>query len=179
MPSIPAGSSVLELGCGGGRLLLPVLRGRLAGRLVGVDLARTSLVQLARDAPGILLQADAIRLPFKDGVFDIVLCRHILGHLLEDGRRAAAQEVLRTLGKGGRLLFEGFSTKDFRFGKGKLLEEATFLRGDGIIHHYFAEEEVSGLFCGASSVSLERRQWNEKAGAARMRREALLADVMK
>jgi len=178
MPVILPESSVLELGCGGGRLLLPVLRGRMAGRLVGVDIARTSLVQLAKDAPGILVQADAAFLPFLDGAFDIVLCRHVLGHLLEDGRRAAAKEVLRTLRKGGRLLFEGFSTEDFRFGKGTRIEEATFLRGDGIIHHYFVEEEVSGLFGGASSVSVERRQWNEKAGAARMKREAILADVM-
>jgi ubiquinone/menaquinone biosynthesis C-methylase UbiE len=179
MPSIPPGSSVLELGCGGGRLLLPVLRRGTARRLVGVDFARTSLVQLAKDATGMLVQADAAFLPFRDGIFDTVLCRHLIGHLMEDGRRAAASEVLRTLKKGGRAFFEVFSTADARSGKGKRIEEGTFLRGDGITHHYFEQQELQGLFSGASSVTVKVHRWNEKAGAAMMERESLSAEILK
>ena len=179
IPSIPTGSSVLELGCGGGRLLLPVIARGTAGRLVGVDFARTPLVQLNKDAAGMLVQADAAILPFRDGVFDVVLCRHLLGHLMEDRRRAAAAEVLRTLRKGGRALIEVFSTADARSGKGKRIEEDTFLRGDGITHHYFEQQELQGLFLGASSVAMKLYRWKEKAGAVMMKREALSAEVLK
>jgi ubiquinone/menaquinone biosynthesis C-methylase UbiE len=179
MPTIPPGSSVLELGCGGGRLLLPVLRHGTAKILVGVDFSRTAMMQLNKDAAGTLVQADAAILPFREGVFDVVLCRHLLGHLMEDGRKAAAAEVLRTLRKGGMALIEVFSAADARSGKGKRIEEGTFLRGDGITHHYFMEEEVRGLFLGASSVTVKTHHWSEKAGAAMMERESLSADVLK
>ena len=122
---------------------MPLLAAGRAYIILGVDMAKRPLVQLSAHAPGILVQADAASLPFRDAAFDIVLCRHVLGHLLEEGRKAAASEVLRTLKKGGRALFEGFSTRDFRFGKGKKVEEGTFLRGDGTTHHYFAEDEVA------------------------------------
>jgi ubiquinone/menaquinone biosynthesis C-methylase UbiE len=176
---VPPGSSVLELGCGGGRLLLPILRRGTARRLVGVDIARTSLVQLARDAPGMLVQADAAFLPFRDGIFDIVLCRHLLGHLIEGRRKAAASEMLRVLKRGGRAFFEGFSAADARFGNGRRIEKGTFIRGDGIVHHYFEQEEVRGLFGGATSVSIAMRRWSERAGQVRMERESIAAEVLK
>jgi len=179
LPDIPPGSWVLELGCGGGRLLLPLLKQGIAHTLVGMDVSRTSLLQMYNNAPGILVRADAAFLPFRDGVFDIVFCRHVLGHLSGEGRKAAATEVLRILKKGGRAIFEGFSSSDFRFGKGKKVEEGTFLRGDGTMHHYFVEDEVRSLFAGASSLSAGRRHWSEKAKTSWMERESIVAEILK
>ncbi|HJJ80076.1 MAG TPA: hypothetical protein O0X74_04835, partial [Methanocorpusculum sp.] len=46
----------------------------------------------------------------------------------------------------GCLLFALFSASDFRFGKGTEVEHNTFLRGDGMLTHYFSVEEVLSLF---------------------------------
>jgi hypothetical protein len=35
-----------------------------------------------------------------------------------------------------------FSIKDFRYGKGKEIEENSFVRGNGIITHYFKDDEL-------------------------------------
>jgi SAM-dependent methyltransferase len=156
-----------------------LLAGKTASVLVGVDIARSSLVRLAVDAPGILVQADAARLPFRDAAFDVVLCRHVLGHLVEDDRKAAAKEILRVLRKNGKAHFEVFSTDDARFGKGRKVEPRTFLRGDGIIHHYFEDEEARRLFGGASGITIQMRGWSERAGHARMARRSLVAEIIR
>jgi ubiquinone/menaquinone biosynthesis C-methylase UbiE len=177
LPDIPEGSLVLETGCGGGRLLGALARGRPGLSVVGTDLSRASLLPLAAQFPGALLQADIAALPFRDGSFDAVLCRHVLGHLPGAGRKAAAAEMMRVVKPGGTVFFEGFSTDDARFGKGRGSEPATFVRGDGIWHHYFTKEEVSGLFPSASRAEIREKAWEERAGRARMRRAVLVAEL--
>ncbi len=177
LPEIPQGALVLESGCGGGRMLLPLLRLRPGLEVVGLDIARSSLVPLARERPGAIVQADAAALPFRDESFDAVICRHVLGHLPEPGRRAAAVEMLRVLKGGGTLFFEGFSTGDGRFGRGREVEPATFVRGDGIWHHYFTPEEVGCLFSGAGRADVRENGWDEKAGRTRMKRAVVTARI--
>jgi ubiquinone/menaquinone biosynthesis C-methylase UbiE len=176
---MPPGSLVLETGCGGGRLLHALARGRPGLSVIGIDIARGSLVPLAARFPGALFQADVSALPFRDAVFDAVLCRHVLGHLPGPGRKAAASEMLRVLKGGGSLFFEGFSTGDARFGKGREVEPATFARGDGIWHHYFTKEEVGRLFPGAAGAFIRENAWEERAGRTRMKRAVVTARVVK
>ena len=183
LPPLPQGARALELGCGGGRLLVPLAR-RLSkagggAELVGMDLSRNALSALRGDCPGRLVRGDAQRPPFREASFDLVLCRHVLGHIPEDGRNRAAHECLLLLKKGGRLLFEGFSTGDARFGKGQLTEEGTFLRGDGLLHHHFTSEEVLRLFWEASSVEPRSHGWTERAGRELMRRESITAVIVR
>lgn len=177
LPGIPPGSLVLETGCGGGRLLEPLSRHRPGLTVVGMDLARSSLLPLARNFPGWLVQADVSALPFRDGAFDAVVCRHVLGHLPEPGRKAAASEMLRVLKGGGSLFFEGFSTGDARFGKGCRVEPATFERGDGTWQHYFTAEEVGRLFAGALRSEVREKSWEERAGRTRLKRAVVTARI--
>lgn len=179
LPDLPPGTRVLETGCGGGRLLAPLARQGRGLSVVGVDIARSALRPLVAGLRGALVRADVAALPFRNGTFDAVLCRHVLGHLAEAGRRAAASELLRVARPGGSVFFEGFSTADARFGKGRPVEPATFQRGDGTWHHYFTGEEVAGLFSGAASVEVREKAWEERAGRARMRRAAVTAQIRK
>ncbi len=177
LPEIPPGSLVLETGCGGGRLLLALDRHRTDLAVVGIDVARASLAPLAAHFQGALLQADVAALPFRDAIFDAVLCRHVLGHLTGADRRAAASEMLRVVKPGRAVFFEGFSTGDARFGKGREVEPATFARGDGIWHHYFTKEEVGRLFPGAAGACIRENAWEERAGRTRMRRAVVTARI--
>jgi ubiquinone/menaquinone biosynthesis C-methylase UbiE len=96
------GSRVLDVGCGDGRHILAAAR--RACFAVGVDYdpgelrkARARLGGIAID----LIAADASRLPFRDGVFDAVICTETLEHLPDDV--GAMREISRVLEGGGLL----------------------------------------------------------------------------
>jgi len=160
LPDLPAGAAVLEVGCGNGKTLAALLR--RSSRVAAVDISPHA-VALARrhpdTAPASLGVADARHLPFCEGAFDAVVLVHIIGHLPEPGRRAAAAEVCRVLRTGGTAFFRGFSVEDMRAGKGAETEPQTFRRGEGIITHYFTEDEVRKLFAPLVPVFLRTHRW--------------------
>lgn len=108
-----AGGPVLELGCGTGRVLMPVAR---AGTpVVGIDLsermlararARIKRARLARLAR--LVRGDIRHLPFPDSRFAVVMAPYgILQSLTSDADlRAALDAVTRALRPGGRFVME-------------------------------------------------------------------------
>lgn len=105
LSDVPAGSRVLDLPCGTGRMF-PILTG-LGYEVTGADLS-TSMLEVALaaagpiDAPGRVaevLSVDLFDTPFEDGQFDAVLCNRFLHHLGDSERRIAA---LRELGRVSR-----------------------------------------------------------------------------
>lgn len=107
LPPDTAGD-VLEIACGTGLLTRP-LRARLppARRLVATDLSQPMLDyarQRLRDVPGIeWREADALHLPFDDGVFAVAACA--FGFMFLPDRLAGLKEARRVLAPGGTLLF--------------------------------------------------------------------------
>jgi SAM-dependent methyltransferase len=87
---------VLDLGCGTGQILRRV-REEFGCRGVGVDLFAGHL----RHATGPVAHADGYHLPFANGVFDLVLVRHLLQALPDPV--ALLKEAHRTLRPGGRI----------------------------------------------------------------------------
>jgi len=98
--SYPAGSSVLEAGCGVGAQTLTLARRSPDARITCVDLSETSLAQAKReaDAAGVtnvqFQQADIFALPHEPGSFDHVFVCFVLEHLV---RPIEALEALRTV----------------------------------------------------------------------------------
>jgi ubiquinone/menaquinone biosynthesis C-methylase UbiE len=102
---------VLELGCGTGRIALPLARAGV--RLVGVDRSAAMLDRAARRATALrrkqrgprlrLIRADIRALPFRAELFSAVLAPYgILQSLIRDSDLAAALEsVARVLKPGG------------------------------------------------------------------------------
>jgi 2-polyprenyl-6-hydroxyphenyl methylase / 3-demethylubiquinone-9 3-methyltransferase len=102
LPDAPGPSPrLLDVACGGG-LLAPFLRGR-GYTHIGVDLSALALRQAA--AHGVVgARADVTCLPFRDGVFDVVVAGEILEHVGDlDTVVAEACRVLRT---GGTLVID-------------------------------------------------------------------------
>jgi SAM-dependent methyltransferase len=112
------GGPILDLGCGTGRVMLPLVR---AGHVVvGLDRAPAMLARaaarLARLTPrarrrALLLRADLRRLPIARGRFRFALAAfHTIQHLATDRElRAFFAAAARALAPGGWLAFDTFA----------------------------------------------------------------------
>lgn len=95
---------VLELGCGVGRLLLPMAR--RAGEAVGVDIA-PALLSLASEAARIAGLGNVQLLPGDDqlsqvaGPFHLINCYHVLQHVPPERGYALIGAMLARLAHGG------------------------------------------------------------------------------
>jgi len=161
LPELPAGSRVLELGCGNGKTLPALIR--KGWNVTALDCSQKA-VSMSRNlvkgsSPAEIMVADACHIPVRDITFDAVFAIHVIGHLQEPDRNKIASEVTRTLKPGGILFFCEFSTEDVRFGKGRETETSTFMRGTKIITHYFTLKEASDLFSGLTGKSITLHQW--------------------
>ena len=98
LPRSP-GALVLDVACGDGCHALGI--GKRARRVIGLDRS-TACLRLARSrGVPLAVRADAARLPFADGSFDLVFCAHSLGSLAD--HLAVLAEMVRVTRSGGWL----------------------------------------------------------------------------
>lgn len=104
----PAGSRVLELGCGIGAQTVHLLRSSPGAHLVAVDQSEESLAQARTRVAGLVPEArvewhraDVFDLPFADAEFDHVFVCFVLEHLSDPGRALAG--LRRVLRPGGTI----------------------------------------------------------------------------
>lgn len=84
-------ASLLEIGCGTGKVLSAIARTDTLRRLVGSEAHVTGLALAAQRAPSAeLLQSDARRIPFRDE-FDVIGAFDVIEHVAED------EQVLREM----------------------------------------------------------------------------------
>ena len=161
LPEIPQGSRILELGCGNGKMLPLMIRRKWDVTAIDFSHRAAGLSkEVTEGASSIkVMVADAGWLPFRDNTFDAIFALHCIGHMHRPGRDRIAREIVRTLNTGGTIQFSGFTTDDFRFGKGNETEPGTFRRGNGIDTHYFTKCEVSDLFSNLIHISTDNHQW--------------------
>ena len=100
VPVRPA-DRLLEVGCGeGGNLRLLT---ELPSYAVGMDLSQAKVRWARRHVAGVAFTcADALRLPFREGSFDLVLCRDVLHHVSD--KAGVVGEMVRVCRPDGRLV---------------------------------------------------------------------------
>ena len=136
---IPAGSRIVDIGCGAGGTLEQLERPGIY-RLVGLDLSKTLLGEaVPRVGTGRLVQGRAEKLPFKKDFFDALFCECVLS-ILED-KSAALHEFARVLKNGGFLVVSDV------FGKG---DHGTAGHADGLL----TQEEIHDLVSGSGFTIL-------------------------
>ncbi|WP_435179185.1 class I SAM-dependent methyltransferase [Halorussus sp. AFM4] len=111
--------TALDLGCGNGRHA--ELLAERADRVIGADASRGLLDTASERATDRgfdvdLVQADAARLPLRDGTVDAAVYVATLHHLpTRAARIASLDELARVLAPGGRALVSAWSTAHDRF----------------------------------------------------------------
>ncbi len=160
---------VLELGVGNGKGLTVL---SYMAEPIGLDFSRQALRSCRRWHALPLVQGNVTALPFRDGCFDLISASHLLGHLLSEDRVRAADEMVRVLGRRGAIYLNVFGEEDMRYGNGRVLEERTFERGNGIFCHYFTPGELESLFPSLTvQRSWERRVSKRYHGKEEIRQE--------
>ncbi len=105
--------SVLELGCGYGRIL-PRLAQK-AAVVVGIDNSMKNLQYEHKALRGLkncsLACMDASQLAFRDRSFDVVVCIQNGISAFQTGRRELIREAMSVTRTGGRALFSSYSEK--------------------------------------------------------------------
>lgn len=102
------GNRILDVGCGEGLAEVAIGRLRLSQiTLVGVDRAVQKVLDARQTTAGHnqrvgFAAGDAVRLPFRDGVFDSTYCVAVLQHV--DDVEAAVGEFARVTRPGGRVV---------------------------------------------------------------------------
>jgi MPBQ/MSBQ methyltransferase len=177
LPELPAGSRVLELGCGNGKTLATLIR--KGWNVTALDSSQKA-VTMSRNlvkgtSPAEIMVADACHIPIKNATFDAIFAIHVIGHMHEPDRREIAFEVTRSLKPGGIVFFCEFSTEDVRFGKGHSIEPSTFMRGTKIITHYFTQQEVIDLFPQLLCKSITLHQWPMRIRGNNLLRSEVIA----
>lgn len=102
------GNRILDVGCGEGLAEVAIGRLQLSQiTLVGVDLALGKVLDARRETAGHnqrvrFAVGDALRLPFRDSVFDSTYCVAVLQHV--DDVESAVSEFARVTREGGRIV---------------------------------------------------------------------------
>jgi ubiquinone/menaquinone biosynthesis C-methylase UbiE len=181
LPGLPCSLRILELGCGDGKTTASLVQAGCSVTAIDFSSHAVSLCRNTCTDPDrvSILIADAMRTPFRNESFDIVIASHITGHLSLSGRRYLAGEVLRILAFSGTIYFRDFSTGDFRYGRGKETETGTFTRKNGIATHYFTDDEVTTLFSGLAVQSCIQHRWEMRVRDVILARAEIVAEFKK
>jgi cyclopropane fatty-acyl-phospholipid synthase-like methyltransferase len=103
--TLPAGSRILDLGCGNGVPITEALV-KAEHRVVGLDTSTEMLAHFRVNLPGTaVVRADARRCPFSNGGFDAAVSWGMMFHLERREQAAVFASVSRVLKSGAPFLF--------------------------------------------------------------------------
>jgi len=159
---------ILDLGCGIGRHM--VYLGRQGFYMVGLDISPTALKLADRWMKKeelknySLVKHDMVRLPFPDKSFDAVIGVHVIQHNKLYKIEKTVKEIRRVLKVNGATFITLPSTKDRKFGAGKIIEHNTYLsphtitdaeKGQAAVHRFFDKDETKKLFSQFKTISMK------------------------
>lgn len=145
------GDTVLDLGCGWGRVLKPVMDRK--ANAVGFDISENMLGLAGRHlkknghTPA-LIRGDGTRLPFKDNTFDTVYSLLVLQHLSKENGKAILGEVRRVLKPGGTAYIRvpgRFAPENLLFSFLQFISIHIFRYNDPIRMRFYGVGEIKGI----------------------------------
>lgn len=160
-PGSQATFRVLEVGCGAGNSVFPILntlQNAPESFLYCCDFA-SSAVNLVKSHSSYRASQccafvhdvcdDDSPYPFPDGILDVVLLVFVLSSIHPDRMQGVVNRMFKLLKPGGMLLFRDYGRYDktqLRFKTGHCLSENFYVRGDGTRAYFFSKGEVHDMF---------------------------------
>lgn len=161
LPGLPEGGRVLDIGCGTGSTLVRCLN--RGWTVTGMDISASAIERTEkrlrdRGLECTLLVGDITGID-DIGPFDLILCHYVLGALNIKSRKKASENIMKMMGERSILSFEDLAVGDVREGRGENFEENSYLKGNGIMQHFFTEDEVQDLFFKLETTGIGTDEW--------------------
>ncbi|MEQ2307163.1 hypothetical protein AMECASPLE_015478, partial [Ameca splendens] len=162
-PGSSATYRILEVGCGVGNTVFPILKtNNDPGLFVYCCDFSSTAVELVKGNPEYdskrcfafvhdLSEVEA-GFPIPDGTLDVIVLIFVLSALHPDKMQASISRLARLLKPGGVMLLRDYGRYDMaqlRFKKGRCLSENFYVRGDGTRVYFFTQDELHELFTEA------------------------------
>ncbi|XP_076853300.1 tRNA N(3)-cytidine methyltransferase METTL2 [Brachyhypopomus gauderio] len=168
-PGSTASYRILEVGCGVGNTVFPILKTNNDPGLfvyccdfssTAIDLVKSNLEYDPSRCHAFVhdLSDAAVTYPVPEQSLDVIVLIFVLSALHPDRMQSSVNSLARLLKPGGVILLRDYGRYDMaqlRFKKGRCLSENFYVRGDGTRVYFFTQEELHELFGGAG---LERVQ---------------------
>ncbi|XP_031609301.1 tRNA N(3)-methylcytidine methyltransferase METTL2 isoform X1 [Oreochromis aureus] len=162
-PGSSATYRILEVGCGVGNTVFPILKtNNDPGLFVYCCDFSSTAVELVKSNPEYdpgrcyafvhdLSDVEA-NYPIPDGTLDVIVLIFVLSALHPKKMQASISRLARLLKPGGVMLLRDYGRYDMaqlRFKKGRCLSENFYVRGDGTQVYFFTQDELHELFTQA------------------------------
>ncbi|XP_069380919.1 tRNA N(3)-methylcytidine methyltransferase METTL2 isoform X2 [Paralichthys olivaceus] len=162
-PGSSARYRIMEVGCGVGNTVFPILKtNNDPGLFVYCCDFSSTAVELVKTNPEYdpercfafvhdLSDVEA-NYPVPDGTLDVIVLIFVLSALHPDKMQASISRLARLLKPGGVMLLRDYGRYDMaqlRFKKGRCLSDNFYVRGDGTRVYFFTQDELHELFAEA------------------------------
>ncbi|XP_059990429.1 tRNA N(3)-methylcytidine methyltransferase METTL2A isoform X2 [Lagenorhynchus albirostris] len=168
-PGSSATYRILEVGCGVGNTVFPILQTNNDPRLfvyccdfssTAVELVQTnSAYDPSRCFAFVHDLCDEDKsYPVPGDSLDVIILIFVLSAIIPDKMQKAINRLSRLLKPGGMMLLRDYGRYDMaqlRFKKGQCLSENFYVRGDGTRVYFFTQDELDALF---TTAGLEKVQ---------------------
>nr|XP_046271099.1 tRNA N(3)-methylcytidine methyltransferase METTL2 isoform X1 [Scatophagus argus] len=163
IPGSSATYRILEVGCGVGNTVFPILKtNNDPGLFVYCCDFSSTAVELVKTNPEYdpercfafvhdLSDVEA-NYPVPDGTLDVIVLIFVLSALHPNKMQASISRLARLLKPGGVMLLRDYGRYDMaqlRFKKGRCLSENFYVRGDGTRVYFFTQDELHVMFTEA------------------------------
>ena len=163
--------SILDIGCGSGRHVKLFAENRF--QVFGIDFSKSAIFNTKNLLRKNKLRAelkcsDMHNLPFKDNYFDGVLSFGVFYYSDSKGMKKSIKEMYRVLKKGGTGFINIRSTNDYRYGKGKKIENNTYVLNIKDTNeldlkiHFLNRNQLRNYFKQFKKIEIEKNEFSYK-----------------